>query len=170
MRGPNLLLTGPPGIGKTTVIIRLAERLNDRALAGFYTEEVRAYGQRRGFRVTTFSGRTGTLADVRLKTRHRVGRYGVDLTGFEALVLPELERQADLMLIDEIGKMECFSPRFIDSVRRLLDALTLVVGTVALKGSGFIAEVKARPDVEIRSVSAGNRDALPQVIADHLAG
>ena len=46
----NILLTGHPGIGKTTVIMRLAERLVDRTLAGFYTEELRLGAQRQGFR------------------------------------------------------------------------------------------------------------------------
>ncbi len=157
----NVLFTGPPGIGKTTMMIRLAERLAGRSMAGFYTEEIRRDGRRQGFRIVTFSGRTGVLADRAIKSRARVGRYGVDVAGFEGLVIPELARPADLILIDEIGKMECFSSAFVDTVRGLLNGPVPVVATVAAKGGGFIAEVKARPDVQIRTVSQENRDELP---------
>jgi len=107
-RRKHILLTGLPGIGKTTVIRRVVERLTDKTVAGFFTEEIREAGQRRGFRIATFSGGSGVLAHVNLKTNHRVGRYHVDVSGFERLVLPELRRPCDIVLIDEIGKMECF--------------------------------------------------------------
>ena len=168
LRG-NILLTGRPGIGKTTVIMRLAERLVGRSLAGFYTEEIREGGQRQGFRILTFSGRSGVLAHVTCKERTRVSRYGVDVAAFEELVVPELARCGDLALLDEIGKMECFSGRFVDAVRELLAGSTPVIATVASKGRGFIAEVKARPDVEIWQVTSANREELPRRLAQHLS-
>ncbi|MHC4063880.1 MAG: nucleoside-triphosphatase [Planctomycetota bacterium] len=164
----NLLLTGRPGIGKTTVITRLAARMTDRRIAGFYTEEIRAGGRRQGFRAATFSGRTTVLAHVEIPGRQRVGRYGVDVAALEQLVLPELGRSCEIMLIDEIGKMECFSSPFVAAVGELLDGPTPVVATVAISGGGFIAEVKARPDVENWSVTQANRDELPRELAEHL--
>jgi len=161
----NLLVTGPPGIGKTTVMVALAERLSDRVIAGFHTAEIRQAKRREGFRATTFSGHQGVLAHVRFSSRHRVGRYGVDVAGFEQLVLRELARPCDILLIDEIGKMECFSPRFVTTVQGLLDGPTPVVATVAVRGGGFISEVKARPDVQIWNVTRANRDALPDRLA-----
>jgi nucleoside-triphosphatase len=161
----NILLTGRPGVGKTTVITRLAELLTNKAIAGFYTEEIRAGGQRQGFGVTTFSGASGVLARVGLRSRQRVGRYGVDVAAFEQLVLRELGRRCDVMLIDEIGKMECFSARFVDAVRELLDGPTPVVATVAVSGAGFIAEAKTRSDIEVWQVTCDNRDELPRRLA-----
>jgi nucleoside-triphosphatase len=164
----HILLTGRPGVGKTTVVMRLAERLKDRRVAGFYTDEIREQGRRQGFRVTTFSGRTAILAHVGVKTPHRVGRYGVDVAAFEELALPELGRPSDLMLIDEIGRMECFSACFISAVRELLDGAVPVVATIAISGGGFIAEVKRRPDVDLWTVSPATRDELPQRLAARL--
>ena len=158
----NTLLTGRPGIGKTTVIMRLAELVRDRDLAGFYTEEIREGGARRGFGAANFSGKSTVLAHVAFKTGPRVGRYRVDVPAFEELVIPELARPADLVLIDEIGKMECFSSRFVEAVRSLLDGPTPLIATVAIKGGGFIAEVKARPDVYIQEVTASNREERPR--------
>jgi nucleoside-triphosphatase len=157
-----ILLTGRPGVGKTTVIRRLADLLASRAIAGFYTEEIREAGQRRGFGAATFSGGSCVLAHVGLRSRQRVGRYGVDVAAFEELVLPELARPCGLMLIDEIGKMECHSAGFVDAARKLLESSTPVVATVAVSGTGFIAEVKRRPDVTIWEVTRENRDELPR--------
>jgi len=165
----NILLTGRPGIGKTTVITRLADLLTNKTTAGFYTEEIREGGQRQGFGATTFSGGSGVLSHVGLQSRHRVGRYGVDVAAFEQLVLPELGRRCDVMLIDEIGKMECFSTRFVEAVRGLLDGPTPIVATVGAFGGGFIAEVKARSDAEVWQVTRENRDGLPQRLAERVA-
>ena len=165
----NILLAGRPGIGKTTVITRLADLLSNRTIGGFYTEEIREGGQRQGFGATTFSGGSGVLAHVKLRSQHRVGRYGVDTSAFEQLVLPELTRSCDVLLIDEIGKMECFSTRFVDAVRELLDGPTPVVATVAVSGAGFITEAKTRSDVEVWQVTRDSRDGLPQRLAERVA-
>ena len=168
-RPTNILITGRPGIGKTTLIMRLAERLSDRTVAGFYTEEIRHGAHRQGFRAVTFSGHTMTLAHVSLKGGPRVGRYGVDVSGFESLVLPELDRSCDLMLVDEIGKMECYSSSFVAAVQQALDGATQVVATVAGKGAGLIPQVKTRTDVEIVEVTHSNRDGLPDILIGQLA-
>jgi hypothetical protein len=62
--GGVLLLTGVPGIGKTTVIRRVAARLQKRRIGGFYTEEIREDSDRRGFRLVGFDGSEGVIADV----------------------------------------------------------------------------------------------------------
>jgi nucleoside-triphosphatase THEP1 len=43
-----LLITGGPGIGKTTVTQRIADELRNKGLRGFYTEEIREKGERHG--------------------------------------------------------------------------------------------------------------------------
>lgn len=140
-----------------------------RKIAGFYTEEIRESRQRKGFRVKTLSGEEDVLSHVEIRSRHRVGRYGVDAAAFERLVLPALTRTCDLFLIDEIGKMECFSNGFQDAVRNVLGGDAPVIATVGASGSGFIAEVKARKDVQIWEVTKADRDDLPQRLADRLA-
>ena len=160
----NILLTGRPGIGKTTAILRLAELLAGRRLAGFTTEEVRVGGTRRGFRILTLDGREGILADVGLRTQWRVSKYYVDVEGFERLVCPILEAavdEADVVLVDEIGKMECFSARFCDAVELLADASTPLVATIAAHGRGLIAAMKQRPDVQLLTLTHENRDEIP---------
>ena len=164
----NILITGLPGSGKTTLIRKLAEKLREYDPAGFYTEEIRSHGTRKGFKLTSLDGKmTGTLAHVDIKGPHRVGKYGVDLHGFEqflgTLRLPDSFSR--LAIIDEIGKMECLSPKFRDLVVSLLDAHAPVIATIALKAGGFIDEVKHRRDVTLFEITEKNRDVLPADIA-----
>lgn len=165
----NILLTGRPGVGKTTVIRRVVEHLEGWKACGFYTRELRQGGRRMGFQVVTLDGREGRLAEVGLGSPHRVGRYGVDLESFERMALPVLTiPQADLIVIDEIGKMECFSHAFQQAVQRALDGPVPVVGTIGRGGPPFMHSVRRRGDVQLTEVTRANRAELPAQLAQML--
>ena len=171
MTSANILLTGRPGCGKTTVIRRVIERLYGRRLAGFYTQEIRQDGRRVGFEVVGLGGGSAPLAHVDFRSNKRVGRYGVELGGFEDLVQKELGKPSQdvyLYVIDEFGKMECFSEVVVAAASTVLDSPVPVLATIAIKGGGFIAQVKARPDVELLTVTMENREGLPEGIAARL--
>ena len=164
----NLLLTGSPGCGKTTVLERVAKHLGDYRLAGFLTLELREHGQRVGFEAVGLGGHRAILAHVRFQSLVSVGRYGVEPHRLVPLINQEMVRPletVDAYLIDEIGKMECHCPQFIEAVSRLLLGPVPLVATIALRGGGFIAEVKNRPDVQVVEVTNGNRQTLPEQIA-----
>ncbi len=163
----NLLITGRPGVGKTSVVVGALGRLHGVRLAGFLTEEIREAGQRVGFAVATLAGERRVMAEVGITSQRRVGRYGVDVSAVDEIVELALadERAAQAFVIDEIGKMELYSSRFVASMERLLDDPRPLVATVAIKGSGLIATARRRPDVELWEVEVGNRDALPERVA-----
>ena len=167
-RFKNLLLTGPPGCGKTTVLERVLEHLGELRLAGFLTLELREHGQRVGFEAVGLGGQRAILAHVRFQSLVSVGRYGVEPDRLVPLIDEELNRPlrtVDAYLIDEIGKMECHCPQFIEATRRLLEGPVPLVASIALRGGGFIAEVKNHPDVQVVEVTQGNRQSLPGQIA-----
>ena len=156
-----ILLTGLPGCGKTTAITRILDNLNRRKAVGFYTQEIREGNVRKGFRWTTLDGNTGILAHVDIRGRYRVGKYGVDVPGFEKSVVPVLDfkqTSAELFVIDEIGKMECFSEKFVTAIRRLFASNRSVLATVARKGSGLISEVKNYPATKLFNLTRQGRD------------
>src|ERR671934_930683 len=165
-----LLITGVPGMGKTTVLRRVKNLLAGKPLRGFLTDEIRSErGDRQGFRIQTLDDRTARLAGVGLRSPNRVGRYGVDLAALEAVAVPALAlEEGAVYLIDEIGKMECLSGAFTDAVARLLDSACPVIATVAQRGKGFIAEVKRHPRAESWEVTRANRDAMPGRIVSWL--
>src|SRR6516165_5287885 len=109
-RFKNLLLTGVPGCGKTTVLEQVLERLGDLRLAGFLTVALREQGQRVGFEAVGLGGRRSILAHIRIRSPVSVGRYGVDPGCLVRLIEADLVRPpetVDAFVIDEVGKMEC---------------------------------------------------------------
>ncbi len=165
----HILLTGRPGVGKTTVIRRVAEQLSNWRICGFITQELRQSGRRIGFQVVTLDGQEGRLAEVGLDSSHRVGRYGVDLEGFERVALPALTVPgAELVVIDEIGKMECFSLAFQQAVRQALDGPVPVLGTIGQGGGPFMRQIRSRGDLQLLEVTRANRAGLPVQLAQML--
>jgi nucleoside-triphosphatase len=158
-----ILLTGLPGCGKTTAITQIADSLDKRKIAGFYTEEIREGDIRKGFRWARFDGPSGILAHTDIKSPYKVGKYRVDLAGFEKSVVPVLDvkqTNIELFIIDEIGKMECLSRKFVDAIREILASDKSVLATVAQKGAGFISEVKSYPAVTLLKLVSSNRDEV----------
>lgn len=158
-----LWLTGAPGVGKTTLIKRLAEAVANCSLGGFYTEEIRRDGAREGFRLANFRGDTAVMAHVEFPKRYRVGRYGVNVAAIDAIAGAALSAAlpVDLYLIDEVGKMECMSEVFVHALRALLNEPTTVIGTISQAGGGLVAELKQRPGSTLWEVTRENRDGLP---------
>jgi nucleoside-triphosphatase len=164
-----ILLTGPPQCGKTTVVQKVVARWPGSA-AGFYTREVREHGMRLGFEIITLAGASALLSHVDFPGPYRVGKYGVSLENFHRVALPALEAGpgVDLVVVDEVGKMECLSPRFVAAMERLWAAPVPLLVTVAAKGGGYMAALKAKPDQTRFTVTPANRETLPSRILELL--
>jgi nucleoside-triphosphatase len=170
VQSTRILLEGRPGSGKTTLARRLVAGLRERDIpvTGFTTEELRERGRRVGFAIETVDGKRGTLAHVDFAGPPRVGKYGVDLDALERLAIPALQASGDLVVIDELGKMELASELFRAAVDELLATPADVVATVHTFRHPFTDALKARSGVEVLQVTSANQDDLARVLVRKL--
>ena len=168
--GTALLVSGPPGSGKTTLIRAVLAQLPVRA-GGFLTEEIREGGERSGFRLSALDGRSGVLAAARGGGGPQVGRYRVDVAILEAIGVVALEQAtagADLIVVDEIGKMELCSPRFLPALEAALASGRPFLGSILHTPHPVTDAIKRRPDVELYRLSVRNRNDLAEAIVARL--
>ncbi|MCX7766043.1 MAG: NTPase [Candidatus Sumerlaeia bacterium] len=163
----NLFITGLPGVGKSTLIVRIIEWLQEAKktnFVGFYTRELRVNQQRTGFEIITTTGQREILAHIKFYSPFKVSKYSVNIEGFERVVLPlfELKPKSSktLFIIDEIGKMECYSRKFVAVVQQILNSTNPVLSTIAFKGGDFINAVKQRQDVNLLVLTPDNRQEV----------
>jgi nucleoside-triphosphatase len=162
---PIFLLTGPPGSGKTSLIKQAAARLKIKA-GGFYTEDIKSHGVRQGFRLVTLDGERAVLSHVDIQSPHRVSKYGVDIESLDRVGVAAIERAArecDLVVIDEIGKMELLSARFREAVAGILNSDKRLLATIMLNPNPCADAIKSRPQVKLVNLTRSNR---PQVMAE----
>ena len=171
-----LFITGSPGTGKTTVLLKTVEVLKARgySVGGMISREVRTHGTRVGFEILDLSsGRKGWLAHVNQIHGPKVGRYHVNLEnlnniGVDAII--KAIENFDVIAIDEIGPMELHSERFRETVKRAVKNGKLLIGTVHWKARDkLIEKVKAREDAEIYRVTYENRGNLHKIIVEKAA-
>lgn len=162
-----LLLTGAPGTGKTTIIRQAISTANVRA-GGFYTQEIRQNGVRVGFEIITLDGSQAVLAHIDIHGPHKVSRYGVDVATFDKVAVASLRRairQSDIVVVDEIGKMELFSYAFKDIILETLNGGRRMLGTIMLQSNPFADRIKRDTRVQVLLLSRTNRQhVLDEVI------
>jgi nucleoside-triphosphatase len=161
----NVFVTGPPGCGKSTLIEKVIVHIQ-KPKTGFFTRQITEKGQRVGFSIITLDGKEGVLAHKSIRSRFRVGKYGVNLEDIDQIAVPSMlpGTPDEVVVIDEVGKMECFSSIFRETLTRILDSDHQVIGSIAQKGDRFIEKIKARDDILLVSVSAKNRNS-PEVLS-----
>lgn len=171
--GQALLLTGRPGIGKTTVIKGVVGALSPPA-GGFYTEEIRGPGGRKGFRLITLDGEEAVMAHVEFRGPRypRVGRYGVDvetITQVGVTALRQAMREGRIVVVDEIGKMELFCGPFKEAVLQAVGGPYTVLATVMAHPNPWVDALKALPTVTLWEVTGENRDEMPERVRQWLS-
>ncbi|XP_014607796.1 PREDICTED: cancer-related nucleoside-triphosphatase [Polistes canadensis] len=182
-----VLLTGPPGIGKTTVCMNIASILEkqNRTLDGFYTEEVRGVnGSRIGFDIVIIKDKEKRIPLARTElsqqefSKHRIGNYHVFVDNFEKFVLPVIKTDTDILLIDEIGKMEMCSKKFHDEIYNIFfnspNKKTFIIATIPQKHKiprfpVIFQKLHEDKRFKIINVNLANRNNLPNEIVSMLS-
>jgi nucleoside-triphosphatase len=166
-----LLISGSPGVGKTTLLLKVIEALRAKGyrVGGMISRDVRMSGSRVGFDVTDLnSDKKGWLASVHQGRGPQVGKYRVDIedlneVGVKAIL--EACEKLDVVVIDEIGPMELFSEQFKETVKKAVESKKLVVSTIHRKmGNEFIDSIKKREDAEIHVLTYVNREHMLETI------
>ena len=166
-----LLLTGDPGVGKTTVLIKMVEALKAKGInvGGMISREAREGNVRVGFEIIDLtSNKHGWLAHINQRTGPQVGKYHINLEDLEnigATAIVEAVEKCDVIAIDEIGPMEFYSQRFKQAVKQALESRKVVLAVVHGKARDpLINEAKQREGSEIFTVTLANRDKLAEEI------
>jgi nucleoside-triphosphatase len=166
------LLTGPPGVGKTTLIKEAITAIEQRA-GGFYTREMRSQGVRQGFEIVTLDGASAILASIDFHGPCRVSKYGVMADNLDNVGVAALRRaikECAIVVVDEIGKMELFSPAFREAVLEALDSGKKLLGTIMLAPHPWADRIKQDPRVEVVMVSRANHQQVAQELLAWLKG
>ena len=164
-------MTGRPGSGKTALIKEALANTKPKA-GGFYTEEIRTGGMRQGFRIATLDGREAVLAHVDISSPHRVSKYKVDIGALDRVGVSALRQsltEADLVVIDEIGKMELLSPGFREVVTQAMNSGKKVLGTIMLDHHPFADGIRRHPQAEVLLVTSDNRTEVMKKVLDWIA-
>ncbi|MDD5313463.1 MAG: NTPase [Dehalococcoidia bacterium] len=162
------LLTGMPGTGKTS-LIRQALTQSKCNAGGFFTQEIRNVGVREGFQIVTLDGKEGMLAHIGIESPFHVGKYAVDVNVLDDIgvnaIYSALESK-DVVVIDEIGKMELFSPRFIKAVQDALTSNKKILGTITLKPHPLADTIKQSRFIRLAELTRNNqRPILAEILA-----
>jgi nucleoside-triphosphatase THEP1 len=95
----------------------------------------------------------------------------VDLETFEDIgvqaVIGALKK-ADLIVIDEIGKMELFSHRFQTVLFEVLEGPRPLLGTIVAKAHPVADRIKAHAGVRLQRLTPANRHEVADVITADL--
>ncbi len=165
-------LTGTPGSGKTTAILRIVDELRRRSVKveGMYTQEIRERGRRVGFAVKRISGGEGILAHVRLAHGPRHGKYLLNLRDLEEVGVSAIIdgiRNAEVVVVDEVGPMELYSEKFREAVDQLLSSLKHAILTVHYRSRDPLAlKVKRIAGENLITLTFENRDKVPRMIVE----
>jgi nucleoside-triphosphatase THEP1 len=152
------LVSGVPGCGKTTLMEKLIAE-SEMTACGFVTREIREDGRRVGFMILGLSGREETLAHVSVESGYRVGKYRVDVAALERTIESEFSNdRSELVVIDEIGKMELFSQQFQSLINRLWRSDRPVVATIMSAPNAFCDRIKADMNSVVFELKRDNRD------------
>jgi nucleoside-triphosphatase len=169
-----LILTGAPGVGKTTVLSKTAEALKKKGVSvgGMVTHEVREANVRVGFEILDLtSAKHGWLAQVK-GDGPQVGKYHVNLCDLDkigtAAITQALEKNT-VVAVDEVGPMELYSPKFKQAIVQALESKKVLLMVVHGKAKDpLVTQIKRRADAEIFNVTFGNREMLPEKLTKRI--
>ena len=162
----NVFLTGEIQVGKSTAIKRYLSTRPTLALGGFVTVSRPLEEDTMGVYIQPPVFREDDCTPEHLVGLRGGRRGGIpetfDTTGVAILRAPG---PFDLLLMDELGRMELRSPVFCQRVLALLDGDVPILGVVKPESNVLLDAVRAHPKTALLEVTEANRDSIPAEIA-----
>lgn len=166
-----LFVTGQPGVGKTSVLLRVVDALKAKGYdaRGMISREIREQGTRVGFEITDlYTGQKGWLAHIKQASGPQVGKYRVNLGDLKNIGVNSIFdaiKNANVIVVDEIGPMELFSQAFKDAILQAVGSAKPLLGTIHFRAQDpIINAIKANNDAEIFEVTNENRENIHNLI------
>lgn len=171
-------LTGLPGAGKTTALLRIIEKLKedeDLKIGGMVNEPI--VKDRRVIGFTTrdlITGDIATFGSTKFESKFKVGNIGFDFSELDRVGVEAIKRAGetcDVVVIDEVGKMEVESPKFVETVKEVVDIEKPMIITLHKKSRNpLLQDIRRRDDVRLLEITPTNRNLLPHKIYRLLNG
>ena len=167
---PKIGITGMPNVGKTQTLVKVMEFLQGSGyiIEGMVTEPILEKEKCVGFYIRDWQTvEKEVFAHVNFDSKDKVGDYGVDLSVLEKIGVAAIEKaisddDVDIIIIDEIGKMEMLSERFCEVVIEALDSDKPIMITLHKKSrTPLLQDVRRRDDIRILEVTPVNKNLLP---------
>ncbi|MEM0129294.1 MAG: NTPase [Thermoplasmata archaeon] len=170
-------ITGLPGSGKTQTLLRIIGLVEEEGIrvGGVITEPVVEKGRRTGFRMTDWMTKESQVfAHESITSRVRSGRFGVNVKVLEDLGLRALagaRAGADLIVIDEVGKLDVDSEPFSQAVLETLDSPTSIIMTLHKKSRNpLLQDIRRRDELRLLEVTPVNKNLLAFKVVNLLTG
>ncbi len=170
---PKIGITGMPNVGKTETLLKIIKSLEKHGytVGGMVTEAIVKKRERVGFYVREWGKKEKEIfAHIDFDTKEKVGEYGVDISVIEKIGVPAIEKaimdeNVNIIIIDEIGKMEMLSEEFCKMVTEAFDSDKPIIVTLHKKSrTPLLQDVRRRDDIRILEVTPVNRNLLPYKI------
>jgi nucleoside-triphosphatase len=159
-----IAVTGPPGIGKSTLVAAVAASSGCK-VGGVLARERRYKDRRIGFELLDLaSGEAGILADEH-GLGPQLGKYRVHPEDLDRIGAKAVENALsyELIVVDEIGPMELSSHSFVAAVEKAISSPKPML-VVLHEWSNHRLAKKIRGSFQIITVTKENRDALKEEI------
>ena len=175
---PKIGITGMPSVGKTETLIKIIDKIEKSGykIEGMITETLLEDNKRVGFYVKDWqTNEREIFAHIDFDLKDKVGKYGVDLNVLEKVGVTAIEKaindeNIDIIIIDEIGKMEMLSEKFCETVIYALDSDKPILVTLHKKSrTPLLQDIRRRDDIRILEVTAVNKNLLPYKIEKIMA-
>lgn len=170
-------ITGLPSAGKTYALLRVIEMLKDEevVIGGMINQPIMEGKHRVGFTVRDLiTGETEDYAHIGYESKIMVGHIGVDIGKFETIAVSAIQNaceNADIIVIDEVGKVEVESEAFVNAVRMALEVDKPMILTLHKKSRNpLLQDIRRRDDVRILEVTQTNRNLLPYKVKSLMNG